>query len=155
VLGAKWDEIDLQARLWTVPAERMKAGKEHRVPLSERAVGLLEELQGARTSELVFPGFKPGRQLSRMALEAVLRRTRVDVTIHGFRSSFRDWAGDSTPFARDVVEAALAHAIEDKTEAAYRRSDALEKRRALMAAWAAYCDSREARGKIMPLQRTR
>jgi integrase len=139
VLGAKWDEIDFQAQLWTVPAERMKAGKQHRVPLSNRAMGVLKELHGARASEFAFPGLKTGRQLSSMALEAVLRRAKVDVTTHGFRSSFRDWAGDSTPFARDVVEAALAHAIENKTEAAYRRSDALEKRRKLMAAWATFC----------------
>jgi integrase len=154
-LGARWDEIDIQAELWTVPAARMKAGKEHRVPLSDRAVGILKELHRVRTSEFVFPSFKPGRPLSRMALEAVLRRAKVDVTTHGFRSSFRDWAGDSTPFARDVVEAALAHAIENKTEAAYRRSDALEKRRKLMAAWAAFCASapREARDDVTQLRR--
>jgi integrase len=134
----------------------MKAGKEHRVPLSDRAAVILKELQGARTSEFVFPGLKPDHSLSRMGLGAVLRRAKVDVTTHGFRSSFRDWAGDSTPFARDVVEAALAHAIANKTEAAYRRSDALEKRRALMAAWAAYCNpEKETRGKITPLRRTR
>jgi integrase len=155
-LRARWGEIDLQAKLWTVPAERMKAGKEHRVPLSDRAVGILNEQHQARTSEFVFPGFKPGRPLGPAALEAVLRRAKVDVTTHGFRSSFRDWAGDSTPFARDVVEAALAHTIENRTEAAYRRSDALEKRRKLMAAWAAYCNlENEARGKVTPLQRRR
>ena len=107
-----------------------------------------------RTS--VFPGFKRGHFLSDTALEAVVRRAKVDVTVHGFRSSFRDWAGDSTAFARDVVEAALAHAVENKTEAAYRRSDALEKRRKLMAAWAAYCDpDKEGRGKVTPLRRMR
>ena len=127
VLGARWDEIDLPGKVWTVPAARMKAGKEHRVPLSDRAMAILDELHQARTSDFVFPGFKRGRPLSNMALEAVLRRAEVDVTTHGFRSSFRDWAGDRTAFARDVVEAALAHAIENKTEAAYRRSDALEK----------------------------
>jgi integrase len=142
VLGARWDEIDLQVNVWTVPAQRMKAGKEHRVPLSDRGVGILKELHRVRTSDFVFPGLKRGRPLSNMALEAVLRRARIGVTTHGFRSSFRDWAGDHTAFARDVVEAALAHAIENKTEAAYRRSDALEKRRKLMAAWAVYCCSR-------------
>jgi integrase len=151
-LGARWDEIDLQAGLWTVPAERMKAGKGHRVPLSERAVDIIKEFQRAQTSEFVFPGVKPGLPLGPMTLNAVLRRAKVNVTTHGFRSSFRDWAGDSTAFARDVVEAALAHAIENKTEAAYRRGDALERRRALMAAWAAFCDPTEARGKLMPLQ---
>jgi integrase len=154
-LGARWEEIDLQSELWTVPAARMKAGKEHRVPLSDRAAGILKDLYRARTSEFVFPSFKPGRPLSRTALEAVLRRAQVDVTTHGFRSSFRDWAGDSTPFARDVVEAALAHAIENKTEAAYRRSDALEKRRKLMAAWAAFCASApiQALENVTPLRR--
>ncbi len=112
-----------------VPPARMKAGKEHRVPLSRRAIAILQDLREGQVSEFVFPGFKRGCSLSNMALEAVLRRAAVDVTTHGFRSSFRDWAGDSTAFARDVLEAALAHAIENKTEAAYRRSDALEKRR--------------------------
>jgi integrase len=155
VLGARWDEIDLRDKVWTVPAARMKAGREHRVPLSERVMAILEELRKARVSDFVFPGFKRGCPLSNMSLEAVLRRSNVDVTTHGFRSSFRDWVGDSTAFARDVVEAALAHAIENKTEAAYRRSDALEKRRALMAAWAAYCSpEKEASGKVTPLRRT-
>jgi integrase len=151
VLGARWDEMDLEAKLWTVPARRMKAGKEHRVPLSDQAVGILKELHQARKSESVFPGLKAGYPLSDTALVAVLRRrAKVDVTTHGFRSSFRDWAGDSTPFPRDVVEAALAHAIENKTEAAYRRSDALEKRRRLMAAWAAFCTSEPANGRDGP-----
>jgi integrase len=155
VLGARWDELDLPAMVWTVPGARMKGGKEHRVPLSDRAMAILDELGRARVSDFVFPGFKPGRPLSSVALEAVLRRAKVDVTTHGFRSSFRDWAGDSTPFARDVVEAALAHAIENKTEAAYRRSDALEKRRKLMAAWAAFCGSvpNEARDNVTQLHR--
>jgi integrase len=155
VLGARWDEIDLRAKVWTVPGARMKAGKEHRVPLSDRAMAIVEELRQARVSDFLFPGFKRGYPLSNMALEAVLRRAEIDVTTHGFRSSFRDWAGDSTAFARDVVEAALAHAIENKTEAAYRRSDALEKRRKLMAEWAAYCSSapKEAQGNVTPLRR--
>ena len=154
MLGARWEEIDQRDKVWTVPAGRMKAGREHRVPLSLRATAIIEEMQRARLSEFVFPGFKRGQPLSNMALEAVLRRAKVDVTTHGFRSSFRDWAGDSTAFARDVVEAALAHAVENKTEAAYRRSDALEKRRKLMAAWSAYCNSApiKARGNVMPLR---
>jgi integrase len=155
VLGARWDEMDLEAKVWTVPARRMKAGKEHRVPLSGRPMSILEELHQARVSDFVFPGFKRGFPLSNMALEAVLRRAQVDVTTHGFRSSFRDWAGDHTAFPRDVVEAALAHAIENKTEAAYRRSDALEKRRKLMAAWAVFCASapKEALGNVTPMRR--
>ena len=144
-LGATWGEIDMKEKVWTVPAERMMAGKEHRVPLSDRAVAILEEIQQGRTSEFVFPGFKRGRPLSDMSLTAVLRRMETAVTTHGFRSSFRDWAGDHTSFPRDVVEAALAHAIENRTEAAYRRSDALEKRRKLMAAWADFCNVPESR----------
>jgi integrase len=141
VLGARWEEIDFQTKVWTVPPERMKGGREHRVPLSERALIIFVELREARMSEFVFPGLKHGRPLNNSAFEDVLRRAQVDITTHGFRSSFRDWAGDQTLFARDVVEAALAHVVENKTEAAYRRSDALEKRRKLMAAWAAYCAS--------------
>jgi integrase len=154
VLGARWEEIDLQGKVWTVPAERMKGSREHRVPLSDRAMDILKELHAARISDFVFPGFKRDCPLSNMALEAVLRRAKVDVTTHGFRSSFRDWAGDSTAFARDVVEAALAHAIESKTEAAYRRSDALEKRRKLMTGWAGYCNSfsKRTHGNVTPLR---
>ena len=139
--GARWNEVDLASKVWTLPAHRMKGGREHRVPLSARAVAIAEEMQQARLSEFVFPGVRLGKPLSYTTLARVLRRMKIDVTTHGFRSSFRDWAGDSTAFPRDVVEAALAHAIENKTEAAYRRSDALEKRRKLMAAWAAYCAS--------------
>ena len=154
--GARWEEIDFQAKLWTVPPERMKGGREHRVPLSERAMDILDERRQARMSEFVFPGFKRDCPLGNTTMRAVLRRAQADSTVHGFRSSFRDWAGDSTAFARDVVEAALAHAIENKTEAAYRRSDALEKRRRLMTAWATYCAStsrQEKRSNVMPPQR--
>ena len=152
VFGAHWDEIDLRAKVWTVPAGRTKGGREHRVPLSDRAMAILDELHKTRVSEFVFPGFKHGHPLSNMAFPAVLRRAKVDVTTHGFRSSFRDWAGDSTAFARDVVEAALAHAIENRTEAAYRRGDALEKRRKLMAAWAAFCGSSKQAANVTPLR---
>ena len=144
VRGAIWSEFDLAAKVWTVPAKRMKAGREHRVPLNRRALAILHEMGKLRLSEFVFPGFRCERPLSDMTLTAVLRRLDVDVTVHGFRSTFRDWAGDCTAFARDVVETALAHIIEDKTEAAYRRSDALEKRRQLMDAWASYCDPKAA-----------
>jgi integrase len=154
-LGARWDEIDMAGKVWTLPAHRMKGGREHRVPLSAWAVVIIEEMQKARLSEFVFPGVKRGFPLSDIALASVLRRMKIDVTVHGFRSSFRDWAGDSTAFPRDVVEAALAHAIENKVEAAYRRSDALEKRRKLMGAWATYCASapKEDRDNVTPLRR--
>jgi integrase len=144
VLGALWGEVDLAAKVWTVPATRMKAAKEHRVPLSDRALAILEEVAKLRPDDqparFIFPGRKPGRGLSGMALEMVLRRMEIDVTPHGFRSSFRDWAGEETSFPRDVAEAALAHTLRDKVEAAYRRGDALEKRRKLMTAWAGYCE---------------
>lgn len=138
VLGARWSEIDLDAKLWTIPAERMKAGKEHRVPLSEPAVDLLRSL--GRINDFVFPGFKAGQSLSNMAMEMVLRRMDVaHITVHGFRSSFRDWCGDeATQFPREVAEQALAHTIGNEVERAYRRGDALEKRRELMELWAAH-----------------
>lgn len=140
VRGATWAEIDLDAKVWTIPAERMKAARAHRVPLSSRAVEILEKLAKATTGQFVFPGHRPDKPLSVMAMDMLLRRMKVDVTIHGFRSAFRDWAGNETSFAREIAEAALAHAIGDKAEQAYRRSDALEKRRALMQAWANFCE---------------
>jgi integrase len=140
-LLAKWPEIDLDAKVWTVPAERMKAGKEHQVPLSRRAVALLAALPRERGG-YVFPGSKARAPLSNMAMLELLRGMDGNgFTVHGFRSSFRDWAGDRTSFARDVIEFALAHRVKDKAEAAYRRSAALEKRRQLMEAWAKYCSS--------------
>ncbi|MGV2980652.1 tyrosine-type recombinase/integrase, partial [Camelimonas sp. ID_303_24] len=139
VLGARWSEFDLDANIWTLPAARMKAGRVHRVPLSASARAILEEMAKIRTSEFVFPGTKPDKPLSIMAMEMVLRRMEVPVTVHGFRSSFRDWAGNETGFPRELAEAALAHVIGDKAEQAYRRSDALERRREMMATWTAYC----------------
>ncbi|MER2606593.1 MAG: integrase arm-type DNA-binding domain-containing protein [Siculibacillus sp.] len=146
VLGATWGEIDQEAKLWTIPAPRMKAGREHRVPLTSRALEILESMAKLRPKEAspgdyVFPGQKPKRPLSVMTLEMLLRRMkRDDITTHGFRSTFRDWAGEMTPFPREVAEAALAHVVGDATERAYRRGDALEKRRNLMDAWATYCE---------------
>jgi integrase len=116
----------------------MKAGREHRVPLSARAVEILCQMEHKRLSEFVFPGMRSGRPLSVMALEMVLRRMKVDVTVHGFRSAFRDWAGERHPLPREVAEAALAHLVGDAVERAYRRGDALEKRRKLMDAWAGF-----------------
>lgn len=118
----------------------MKAGREHRVLLTDRALAILGEMKLARASDFIFPGQQPAKPLSVMALEMVLRRMGVDVTTHGFRSTFRDWAGNETHFPRELAAHALAHALGDKSEQAYRRGDALEKRRALMAAWAAYCE---------------
>jgi integrase len=149
VLGAQWSEVDLDAKLWTVPAARMKAAREHRVPLTARALAILREAAKRRIGEYVFPGqvqssVSTGRRppenrdrpLSNMSLAMTLRRMgKGDVTPHGFRSSFRDWCGELTFFPREVAEAALAHAVGDATEQSYRRGDALEKRRLLMDAW--------------------
>ena len=152
VLNATWSEIDFELCQWTIPAHRMKAGEEHVVPLSEAAISLLRPLFDARTSEFVFPGQKSGRPLSSMAMEMLLRRMKVDnATVHGFRSSFRDWCGGETNFPREVAEAALAHKVGNVVEQAYRRGKAIEKRRKLMEAWAAYCESREA-GSVVTLQ---
>jgi integrase len=141
VLGARWLEINFGTKVWTVPAERMKAAREHRIPLSDRALGKLSE---ARVGDLIFPGQRAGRPLSVTAMEMLLRRMdQDDVTVHGFRSAFRDWAGNETDFPREVAEAALAHVIGDKAEQAYRRGDALEKRRELMSAWAIYCEPKK------------
>jgi integrase len=137
VLGAQWTELDLGAGIWTVPAARMKAGKEHRVPLSDLALAIVTVLDKLRVSNFIFPGQKKDRPLSGMAMDMLLRRLKAgDVTVHGFRSSFRDWAGDETTFPREIAEAALAHQVGSAVERAYRRSDAIEKRRALMQAWA-------------------
>jgi integrase len=153
--SAEWTEFDLRAKLWTVPAGRIKGGKEHRVPLTPRAIAILEEMQRAGC-KYVFPGLKPGKPLSNMALLAVVERMNErrtasgqpkwidprqekEIVPHGFRSTFRDWAAERTNFPNEMVEMALAHAIGDKVEAAYRRGDLFEKRRRLMDAWADFC----------------
>jgi integrase len=151
VLGATWAELDLEAALWTIPAARMKARREHRVPLSVPAVALLRKLATIREGDHVFAGHRASKTLSNMALLMALRRMkRPDLTAHGFRSTFRDWAAETTGFPSEVVEMALAHAVGDKVEAAYRRGDLFEKRRELMDAWAAYCMTLPASGTKRP-----
>jgi integrase len=141
ILGMSWTEVDLDKKIWTLPASRMKAGREHRVPLAPRAIAILAKLGERKTGQFVFPGQIRNKSLSDMAMEMVLRRMNVEnATVHGFRSSFRDWAGNVSNFPREIVETALAHVIGDKAEQAYRRSDALEKRRKLMEEWAIYCE---------------
>lgn len=141
VRSATWDEINLDGAVWTIPASRMKAGKEHRVPLSKQAISLLNAMP--RQGLYVFPGTKENKPLSDMSLSAVLRRMKKDsVTVHGFRSTFRDWCAEHSNFPRAVAEHALAHKLPDKTEAAYQRGDLLTKRVALMQAWADYCDKK-------------
>lgn len=151
VRGAQWSEIDLAAKVWTVPAGRMKAGKEHRVPLSEAALALLNSLDVVAGSDLVFPAARGG-QLSDMTLSAVLRRMSVPAVPHGFRSTFRDWVSERTNYPNEAAEMALAHAVGDKVEAAYRRGDMLERRVAMMADWAAFCAKPERGGNVVPLE---
>ena len=141
VRGATWDEIDFATGLWTIPGGRMKAGKEHRVPLSREALQVLKAVKPlAVGGALIFPGAKEGKALSDMSLTAVLKRMhRGDLTMHGFRSSFRDWAAETTTYPSEMAEMALAHTVSDKVEAAYRRGDMVEKRRAMMQDWANYC----------------
>jgi len=140
VIGASWSEINFAERLWTIPAERMEAGKEHRVPLSDAALAIVEQMQAIRHDDFVFPGGKARQPISNMAMAMTLRRMgRADLTVHGFRSSFRDWAAERTDFPNEVVGMALAHAVSDRVEAAYRRGDLFQKRRLLMDAWAPFC----------------
>lgn len=151
VRGAKWSEIDKHAKVWTIPAARMKAGKEHRVPLSDATIELLDSLEREVTNELVFPAPRGG-MLSDMTLMAVLRRMQVPCTVHGFRSTFRDWAAERTNYPHEVAEMALAHAIGNKVEAAYRRGDLFEKRRRMMDDWAKFCSKVERKGQVIPMQ---
>jgi integrase len=155
VMRARWGEIDLLSQIWTVPGERMKAGKEHRVPLSGRAMAVLQAVGGDKLAmdAFIFPGGKYGHPLSNMAFLMLLRRMkRDDLTAHGFRSTFRDWAAERTSFPSEVAEMALAHAISDKVEAAYRRGDMFDKRRKLMQAWATHCVASKT-GKIIEFGR--
>jgi integrase len=138
-IGATWNEINLDTKIWTIPAERMKAEKEHRVPLSDRCIEILEEMQLFTTNSFVFPSGSKG--LSNMAMLKLLKRMdRHEITVHGFRSSFRDWAAELTTYSNEVIEMCLAHTIKNQAEAAYRRGDLLEKRLLLMNDWAKYCE---------------
>jgi integrase len=141
VIGARWEEIDTSAKLWTVPAGRIKGGREHRVPLSDRALDVLRALPTERSNDFVFIGPRKGG-LSAMAMSQVVKRMgRNDITVHGFRSTFRDWAAERTGYANHIVEMALAHVVGNKVEAAYRRGDLFDKRRRLMGDWGRYCST--------------
>ena len=152
VRGATWPEIDLAAKVWTVPAARMKAGKEHRVPLSPAAIKLLKALPRIDDNDLVFPAPRGG-QLSDMTLTAVLRRMKVEAVPHGFRSTFRDWSAEATSYPNHVCEMALAHVVGNAVEAAYRRGDLFEKRRRLMDEWATFINTPQRAGGAIPLRR--
>jgi len=154
-LGATWPEFDLNKNIWTIPRERMKAGYEHRIPLSPRVVEILKALESVRLThnQHVFPGNVRGKGLSNRAMAAVLKRMgRNNITVHGFRSSFSDWVSEQTSFSHETREHALAHQISDKAESAYRRGDQFEKRRSLMSAWQTHCDE-NAFAKVVPMKR--
>jgi len=137
--GAKWNEINLQTGTWIIPDERMKADRPHRVPLTRDCMKILKEVEPFKTGALVFPGLRKGKSISDAALLKLLKQTHPALTVHGFRSSFRDWCAEMTNYPGALAEAALAHTIKDKTEAAYQRGDMFEKRRKLMDAWLDYC----------------
>jgi integrase len=142
VTGARWDEINFATKLWTIPGGkqgRMKSGEEHAVPLSDRAIEILTNLPREKGGQYIFAGAKHGEPLSAMAMLECLRSINPDITVHGFRSTFRDWAGEQTSYDRETIEFALAHGISDKAEASYRRGRSVEKRRHLMAEWSRYC----------------
>jgi integrase len=156
--GATWDEIDLGARTWTIPAERMKKGdKEHKVPLSDAVMAVLKTMREIRQSACVFPGVKPGQPIGADALRELIKKLAGDdVTVHGLRSTFRDWAADCTSFPNELAEMALSHAIPTAVEKAYRRGSMFERRRKLMDVWAAYCAKLETdAGKVVALARAR
>ncbi len=157
VVAAKWDEVDLTAKVWIVPAERMKAGREHRVPLCTRAVDILRTMQGARQNDYVFPGHSIAKHphLSTGAFLAVMKRMGeyAQYTPHGLRSTFRDWSAETTSFSNETLELALAHTIANKTERAYRRQDQLEKRAALMQQWQQYVETKPAAGSVIALRK--
>jgi integrase len=152
VINATWDEVDLNTAVWTIPAERMKARKEHRVPLSERAASVLSDLP--RDGDYIFPGPNPAKPISNMAMAELLKRMgRTGITVHGFRSSFRDWAAERTTFPNHVVEMALAHTVKNRVEAAYRRGDLFDKRKHLMSQWAAFCETKHAPKNVVTFDR--
>jgi integrase len=150
VLGARWAEFDVDSNIWTIPNSRMKTGREHRVPLSSSAVRILRGMLSAKRSEYVFPSPRGDSQLSHIVLQKVMSKLGANFTVHGFRSSLRDWAGDETSFPREVCEGVLAHVV-GGVEGAYRRSDALEKRRALLVAWADYIDGWARTENVVPI----
>lgn len=153
VIGARWEEFDLPGKTWTIPPERMKAGREHRVPLCDRALAILAELEQLG-GEYVFPGLKPKKPLSNMAMLSLLKRMeRADLTVHGMRSTFRDWAAEQTAYPHEMAEMALAHTIDNKVEAAYRRGDLFKKRIRMMNDWQKHCETVTATADVTPINR--
>jgi integrase len=152
IVGAKWGELDLDAKEWRIPAGRMKAEREHRVPLSDRAVEILEALPRLAKNDFVFPGMRAGQPLSTATMAKVLERMGADVTVHGFRASFKTWASECTAVPREIIELSLAHSVGNAVEQAYQRSDLLERRRGLMDQWARFI-GQEKSGKVTPISK--
>jgi integrase len=156
VRGARWWEFDIEDRSWSIPAERMKAGRAHRVPLSDRAIEILERMRQLRLSAepnaFVFEGQNQGRPLSDMTLTMPIRRAGLPITVHGFRSAFRDWCAEATNTPREVAEACLAHVVKDPAEAAYARTDHFDKRRGVMEVWATFCSGEDGSGNVVQIQ---
>jgi integrase len=156
VRGAHWSEFDLEEKSWSIPANRMKAGRAHRIPLSDRAIRILEQMSDFRRASepdaFVFGGQKPGRPFSDMTLTMPIRRAELPITVHGFRSSFRDWCAEATNTPREIAEACLAHVVKDQAEAAYARTDHFDKRRGVMDMWGAFCSGRDKSGKVVQIK---
>jgi integrase len=154
VIGARWSEINLTNRVWIVPGERMKSGREHRVPLSDATLAIVEKMQAIRLDDRLFPSTKPGARISYLPLDLALKKACSEkVTMHGFRSSFRDWCAEQTAFPAEVAELALAHQVGTKVEQAYMRSDLFQKRRQLAEAWAKFCSMPvRAAGGVVPIR---
>ena len=156
VRGATWSEFDLEVGAWSIPADRMKAGRTHRVPLSDRAVEILDQMKALRrttkTNAFVFEGKKLGRPLSDMSLTMPIRRASLPITVHGFRSSFRDWCAEATSTPREIAEACLAHVVKDAAEAAYARTDHFDKRSILMQSWSSFCTGADQRGNVVTIK---
>ena len=154
VREAKWHEIDIDTGTWTIPEERMKAGESHRIPLTQECLVILEEAKLFQVDDYVFPGLRKNRPLSNQALLKLLKTKHPTLTVHGFRSSFRDWCAEMTAYPREVAEAALAHTLGNATEAAYQRGDLFAKRSKLMNAWSDYCLTDNAKSAVIPINKT-
>ena len=150
---SKWSEIDLKAGIWTIPDERMKAGRMHRVPLTNECLAILKETELLKVNDFVFPGLRKDKSITDAALLKQLKLTHPTLTVHGFRSSFRDWCAEMTNYPRELAESALAHTLKDQTEAAYQRGDMFEKRRKLMDAWATYCTKGKKTADVVPIHK--